>query len=325
MHDNQIIKYIKGELNFSDKKMVIDWIRSSPENQKKFSYLKAQFVASSLSEVSDPNSISHYKKFSKKVNIKWKYRFPAIAASALIVILITFSLNHNGGILVKSNHLADEIIADNMVTTITSKGVKSEVVLPDGSIVILNVDSKLTYPKTFNDDIRKVTLHGEAFFDVQHDAKRPFVVDVQEIRIKVLGTTFNVRSYSKDKKIETTLVSGKVELLKDNGTPVILAPSQKAVFYKLEHTLQIEEVNSSNIVAWKEGKLIFKNTSMSDVAIELERKYNKKIIINSNKLLNYEYTGTFDNLNINEVLELLAISSPIKYVIKDEKIILESK
>ncbi len=132
-----------------------------------------------------------------------------------------------------------------------------------------------------------------------------------------------MRSYEKDKKVETTLVTGKVELIKDKETPIVLAPSQKAVFYKKENKLEIEEVKSLEVVAWKEGKLIFKKTSLQEVVVDLERKYNVKININSQKLLNYEYTGTFDNLSIDEVLKLLTISSPIKYSIKNGKIILE--
>ena len=149
------------------------------------------------------------------------------------------------------------------------------------------------------------------------------IVHTNKIKIKVLGTSFNVRSYENDEKIETTLVTGKVEFIKDKDTPIILAPSQKAVFHKKENTLEIEEVHSEDIVAWKTGKLIFKKTSLQEVVVDLERKYNVKININSLKLLDYEYTGTFDNLSIDEVLNLLTISSPIKYTIENEKIILE--
>ena len=175
----------------------------------------------------------------------------------------------------------------------------------------------------FNDSIREVTLIGEAFFDIKRNIHKPFIVNTNSIKIRVLGTSFNVKSYSKDKKVETTLVTGKVEVLKDKETPLILAPSQKAVFYKKENKLEIEEVQSHDVVAWKEGKLVFDKTPLQEVVIDLERKYNTKIIINSKNLLDYEYTGTFDNLSFEEVLKLLTISSPIKYSFKNEKTILE--
>ena len=325
MQEKQIIKFIKGELNVDERQKAIKWIRSSSENQAKFNLLKATHIGATFKQTSGDNSAIYYKRFSRKVKSKQGYKY--ISAIASLIVISVFLINYFYQPVEKTEITeipATDIIEKNIINNVTSKGVKSEVILPDGSKVVLNADSKLTYPKKFSDSTRNVTLIGEAFFDIEHNSNRPFIVDANEIKIKVLGTTFNVKSYSKDEKIETTLVSGKVELIKHSDTtPIELAPSQKGIFYKSQNKLKIEEVNSSNIIAWKEGTLIFKNTSMSQVAIDLERKYNVKFIINSQKLLNYEYTGTFDNLTINEVLKLLVISSPIKYVIKDEKVILE--
>jgi len=325
MQEKQIIKFIKGELTVDERQKAIKWIRSSSENQAKFNLLKATHIGATFIDTSGDDSAIYYKRFTQKVKSKQGYKY--ISAIASLIVISIFLINYFDQPVEKTEITeipTTDIIEKNIINTVTSKGVKSEVILPDGSKVILNADSKLTYPKKFSDSTRNVTLIGEAFFDIEHDSNRPFLVDANEIKIRVLGTTFNVKSYSKDEKIETTLVSGKVELIKDlDTTPLELAPSQKGVFYKSQNKLKIEEVNSSNIIAWKEGTLIFKNTSMSQVAIDLERKYNVNFIINSQKLLNYEYTGTFDNLSIIEVLDLLVISSPIKYVIKDEKVILE--
>lgn len=323
MQERQILKFIKGELNEAEKQHVIDWIRNHSDNQKRYNILKATYIASSFNETSSNNSDVFYKKFNKKVRVKNNYKYVAIVASFVLISFFSFNYFNQTEVLNKTSDQLKELVDINIINTITSKGGNSNIILPDGSKVVLNADSKLSYPKIFNDSIRNVVLIGEAFFDIEHDSKRPFIVDANEIKIKVLGTTFNVKSYSKDEKIETTLVTGKVELIKDDETPVILAPSQKAVFYKTQNKLKIEEVNSSNVVAWRKGKLVFKNTSMKEVVIDLERKYNVKFIINSQKLLEYEYTGTFDNLSIDEVLELLIISSPISYTVKDEKINLD--
>ncbi len=322
MQEKQIIKYIKGELNSSEEREVIEWIRSHADNQKKFTLLKAQHVASQLRTIPENDSQVYYKKFSKQVKTKKEYKYAAtIFGAMLIAFLITYYME-SPGVATKHATQNDQIEQFN---TIISKEGNHKVTLPDGSSITLNVDSELVFPKKFSDSIREVTLTGEAFFEITHNDNKPFIVNANEIKIKVLGTSFNVKSYSKDEKIETTLVTGKVELIKDEETPVILAPSQKAVFFKSENKLKIEEVNSSNIIAWKDGKLIFSNTSMEDVIVDLERKYDVKFIINSPKLLAYEYTGTFDNLSIDEVLDLLVISSPIKHSLKDEKIVLDMK
>jgi len=323
MQERQILKFIKGESNKAEKQHIVDWVRNHSDNQKIYNILKATYIASSFNEISSNNSDVFYVKFNKKVRVKNNYKYVAIAASFLLISFFSINYFNQAEVLNKKPDQQKELVDINIINTVTSKGGNSNIILPDGSKVVLNSDSKLSYPKIFNDSIRNVTLIGEAFFDIKHDSKKPFIVDANEIKIKVLGTTFNVKSYSKDEKIETTLITGKVELIKDDETPVILAPSQKAVFYKTQNKLKIEEVNSSNVVAWREGKLVFKNTSMKEVVIDLERKYNVKFIINSKKLLEYEYTGTFDNLSINEVLELLIISSPISYIRKDEKINLD--
>jgi len=116
-----------------------------------------------------------------------------------------------------------------------------------------------------------------------------------------------------------------VELLREEETPIILIPSQKAVFNKSEKKMKIEEVVSQDVIAWKTGSLVFNRTPMEQVALDLERKYNVEISIHSPKLLKYEYTGTFDNLNLEESLRLLMVSSSIDYEMLKNKIILKMK
>ena len=327
MNKKQVLKYIKGEMDSIEKKKLIEWIRKSPENQKVYNDLKAKYIASKFKDISNNNNDFFFERF--KNNIKKRKSGKLVLAAASVVLLLSFLWNFQPETNTFETILPKEAIAENIgdltnVSFITERGDKKEIYLPDGSRIVLNADSELSYPKAFNDSIREVTLIGEAFFDIKRDVTKPFIVNANNLKIRVLGTSFNVKSYSKDERIETTLVTGKVELIKDEETPIILAPSQKAVFHKKDNKLEIEEVRSlEQVVSWREGKLIFNKTPLQEVVTDLERKYNTKIIINSKNLLNYEYTGTFDNLTIDEVLKLLTISSPIKYAINNGKIILE--
>tara|TARA_R110001583_G_scaffold165450_1_gene318161 strand:+ start:889 stop:1866 length:978 start_codon:yes stop_codon:yes gene_type:complete len=325
MQDRQIYRYIKGEGTFIERKNVVEWIRESLDNQKKFNILKAKYIGSTLKDVENNDNEVHYKKLNNRIKGKRKYIYSSLIA--LVFLLGAFFLGNNNQEVVRKVYTNSPEINNynDTLNTITSNSIEQEVILPDGSIITLNIDSKLIYPKKFNDTIREVTLIGEAFFDIKKDVNKPFIVNANELKIRVLGTSFNVKSYSEDNKIETTLVSGKVELIKDEETPIILAPSQKAVFNKTEKKMKIEEVNASDVIAWREGKLIFNKTTLQDVVIDLERKYHVQFIIKSKSLLDYEYTGTFDNLKINEVIDLLIISSPIKYTIQNDKIILNMK
>ncbi len=324
MNKKQILKYLKNELDSLEKRDMIEWIRSSSENHKKFNILKAEYVASAFKEIPNNNNDFFFERFINRTKKRKLSKLLFVSASVVILFSFIWSFNFSDTTNESSPTISETSEKTNpQFSFITLKGDNKEFYLPDGSKITLNVDSELTYPKEFNDSIREVSLIGEAFFDIKRNVNKPFIVNTSSIKIKVLGTSFNVKSYDTDKKVETTLVTGKVELIKDEETPIILAPSQKAVFHKKENTIKIEEVNAPDIIAWKTGKLIFNKTSLEEVVVDLERKYNVNININSQKLLNYEYTGTFDNLSIDEVLKLLTISSPIKYTIANDKILLE--
>ncbi|MDD7884924.1 FecR family protein [Flavivirga sp. 57AJ16] len=326
MNKKQLLKYLKNDLDSVEKRKTIEWVRKSPENQKMYNALKAEYIASTFQDVPNVNSDFFFERFKNSIKKRRLDKFSYIAVS--IIIIAIFIFNYKGmdslnNILSQESTQIGQPASNDHFSFITARGDKKEVYLPDGSKIVLNADSELTYPKEFNDSIREVTLVGEAFFDIKRDENKPFIVNTNSIKIRVLGTSFNVKSYAKDTKVETTLVTGKVELIKDEETPIVLAPSQKAVFHKKENKLEIEEVKSLDVVAWKDGTLIFNKTPLREVVIDLERKYNIEININSLKLLNYEYTGTFDNLSIHEVLKLLSISSPIKYTIEGDHITLE--
>ena len=159
-------------------------------------------------------------------------------------------------------------------------GKTSKLILPDGSIVFLNAGSQLIYPEFFKDKFREVFLVGEAFFNVIEDKGHPFVVQTTDIKIKVLGTKFNVSAYSSDKIIETVLAEGQIKLehnnagLFDQGTELV--PGQLAVYDKTSKITHLEEVKTEIYTSWIEGTFSFEGTDMSRVIKRLERYYNIK-------------------------------------------------
>jgi len=327
MNRKQIIRYINNEMDAVERRKTIEWIRKSPENQQQYSTLKAAHVAASFTAIQNSDSdffLEQLKNSIQKKKRRNTYIYGIVAMGVLFLFLWNYKLNnHSSGIYITEQAPPVNNIAKEEIAIVTQRGDKKEIDLPDGSKIFLNADSKLIYPSEFNDTIREVSLIGEAFFDIKKDVHKPFIVNTSSIKVRVLGTSFNIKSYAKDKKVETTLVTGKVELIKDKGTPIILAPSQKAIFHKAQNKLEIEKVKSLEVVAWKDGTLIFNKTPLKEVITDLERKYNVKISVNSQKLLNHKYTGAFDNLSITEVLNLLAISTPIKYTYENNNIILE--
>lgn len=325
MQEKDLIKYIKGESDPKEKETIIKWIRKDVSHQKRFNIVKAEYIASTLDESENINVDESYHRFSSKRTKKKRTSYYISGVTSIVILFsvwYTFTPFSNDNLIVDTT----EFSKFDIQTVTTGHGDHALVVLPDGSSITLNANSSLKYPEEFDDDVRKVTLIGEAFFDIQKDENKPFIVQTEHLKVRVIGTSFNIKSYPKDEKTETTLVTGKVEILqKKKKASIVLKPSQRAIFDKKKNDIKVDKVDSKNIVAWQDGKLIFDKTPLKQVVLDLNRKYNVEFVITSDILLQYKYTGEFDNLKLEEVLELLKISSPIKYRYLNNKIMLNSE
>ena len=253
--------------------------------------------------------------------------------------------------LVKLNSIDGLLSQKNEV--LAKPGAKSKMVLPDGTIVWLNSGSKLTYAGSFKDSVRSVELDGEAFFDVTKDAKHPFIVHTSGIDIRVLGTAFNVKSYSTEATIEATLIRGLIEVVKKNESQspkIILRPHEKLVFNKEEQTIVKSSsiINADNIIAkkvelapkeisitplpknrpdtalvetsWVYNKLIFEGDTFSEIAIKMERWFNVHISFKDKKVSEYRFRGVFENENVEQALKALQLTASFKYKINGNEI-----
>lgn len=191
--------------------------------------------------------------------------------------------------------------------------------LPDGSTGWLNSGSTLKFPVKFSGSQRKVELSGEGFFNVVKDSKKPFIVNASGFDIVALGTSFNVMAYPDDEIFNITQESGKVsvERTEKNGEPkklTELKPGQQFNFSPKTGIAGVKKVVPAKYTSWKEGKLVFRNDSMHEVARRISRWYNVEINIKGDELKNYTFRATFENESFTEVLKLLKASSPIDYV-----------
>lgn len=320
MKDETIVKYIKGELEEEEKQRVIMWIASSGTNQKRYDLLKAKHTASGFNiPVLDTEQTYFRVKEAGRKKKSQKILLRVISVASILVLgWFAFNVSDAPG----SGIDTPGIEAEKFVKEVTPKGVSRNVVLPDGTRVVLNVDSELKYSKIFTDSIREVFLTGEAYFEVTRDTTRPFIVHAGGMNVKVLGTSFNVRSYLADSDTRTTLVDGVVEVSGADISPVKLEPLQAALLDREDRQLEVKNVSKEEAISWKEGKLVFRETALEEVLEDLERKYDVQFDVRSEALYDYLYTGTFDNLAIEEVLQVLKISSPIEYKKEEDKITL---
>ena len=206
-------------------------------------------------------------------------------------------------------------------------GKKFQIELSDGTLVHLNAGSSLRYPVNFlSDGPRQVFLSGEAYFDVAKSESNPFIVNVDELDVKVLGTQFNVSAYGEDEFIDVVLVEGAVGLNKKDqlqADPVKLSPGQKGSYKQASEGIEVNEVNTSLYTSWMQGHLVFRDLTFNNILKKLERHYNVEII-NSNEVLGNEvFNARFDDVAIEEVLGYFNDIHSIDFRIEKNKVIIK--
>jgi ferric-dicitrate binding protein FerR (iron transport regulator) len=235
------------------------------------------------------------------------------AAALLLPALITAFLFH------KQSFYEEQQPAQ--IEMLSAYGQVSKISLPDGSEVWLNSGSKLIYPHYFTGDHRKVQLTGEAYFKVQADRKRRFDVQLPNgLTAAAYGTEFNINAYEDDREIEIVLASGKLEIASFGKEQTCdLQPSQQAVFNKEAKTLLASGANIYLKTAWKDGKIVFRRSSMGEIINRLSKHFNVDIELQGKELHSYEYSATFTTESIADILRLLEKSAPIRCRIIEPK------
>ncbi|TKG95335.1 DUF4974 domain-containing protein [Puteibacter caeruleilacunae] len=195
-------------------------------------------------------------------------------------------------------------------------GQMSKITLSDGTAVWLNSGTTLKYPNIFNQENRSVEINGEGFFDVTTDPEHPFIVETNQLKVKVLGTSFNVNAYKEDTDTEITLLEGKVELLNRAGTRIAgITPGEQAVLDN--QGLTIKKVDTRFYDSWREGRMEFSGVQLKDIVKKLERWYNVEITLEGNAIEETLISGTIMRYKpIDQILKAMRIMGDIDYTIK---------
>lgn len=186
--------------------------------------------------------------------------------------------------------------------------------LSDGTTVTLNEESSLIFPEDFTKKTRQVALEGEAFFNVVKDASKPFIVKTELAEIQVIGTSFNVRAYTKEENVEVYVESGKVKVkILATGETVELAKGEKLVYEKKQNKIAATKDHSGNPAGWKNGVLFFKERTFRDIFSEIERQFGIEVKANDSQLLNCRYTLTIEKKQFREDLNSIKIACPVEF------------
>lgn len=222
---------------------------------------------------------------------------------------------------------SNRVVRNGFVEITTAKGATEKIVLADGSTVNLNAGSRLRYPVTFSGPNRDIYLEeGEAFFKVAEDPSHPFIVHSRGLATTALGTSFNIRAYSREQRITVALLTGKVKVdHAERQETVILLPSEQLSF-DTQSLLVAKSTfdREDDIVGWKHGIITFRDATYEEVARELEYRYNVTIV-NETGNADWNYSGSFRDENVQEVIETICQIKNISYTLRNDTIFLTRK
>ncbi|MEL1242419.1 FecR family protein [Flavobacterium flavipallidum] len=356
-----IHKYLKNEASEQEVEMLFDWIESSEANKKYFIEIKKTWALTGLAKKTETKVVP-LRTIQSKTAVY--FRYAAMFLILLGIGSLVFNFNENSKeakakeiLLELGDGQKEYVTKENQINLVDEKGnliakkdstqivyfgkvndkdvkyntlsipygKKFKVILSDGTQVTMNSGTVLRYPEQFGKNSnRKVYLTGEAFFEVTKDKKHPFIVNVNDVDIKVLGTKFNVSAYPEDLVVKSALVEGSIQFkeVKNESNAVILVPNQMVTWNKNAKKIAVSHVDTSFYTAWVNGEMVFRDTPFSEIAKIIERNYDVKIVNKSTELAKQSFTGA---ININEstvenILELLKRDTPFQYSITNNAI-----
>ncbi|MDR1172126.1 MAG: FecR domain-containing protein [Bacteroidales bacterium] len=347
--DSLIAGFFTGSLSEDGMEALNRWLDEDVSHRKEFSELRSSWIMAG--HESGKKSFDAragwfaVEQSIKPGKVKWLKRFSPLWYAASLLLCFTL------GSVAYAIALRQEPVQQTVLTTATTirvpLGAKSNVTLPDGSLVWLNAGSEITYSPGFGMESRDLQLTGEAFFDVKSDSTKPFNVHTSGITVKALGTRFNVKAYPEDNMIATTLEEGTVDIMIQTASggktqSIKLKPKEQLVIQKnvkiqkaatpghagharekvQEAVLQAASINDVIIrpnvktelsTSWKDSKWVINDEPLALFAENLERRYNLHIDFISEELKDYNFSGTFENETVEQILTALSLAAPVNY------------
>jgi ferric-dicitrate binding protein FerR (iron transport regulator) len=325
-----LAKYFSGNTSEAESKKIEQWAQSSPKNQELFRSAEEAWEASrssrqlwdtdaawnTLQQKIDERSVSkaqiklHSYKPARKRN-----RLVPLLKVAAILFVVASSVTAYYQYFANTSVLEVVELAPEKVFT-NKKGQRSTLQLPDNSKVHLAADSRLVLKSGFNDTERRVFIEGEAFFEITHNASKPFKVESDHGLVTVLGTKFNVNAYPELTQQEVAVAEGKVSFnaIEGNSTPAILTAGTLGILPFNGDDISIQRIeNIEWYTGWINGQLIFNDTPLTSVITKLERWYDIKCEIKGESIGSKRLTGTFENQRLSEVLDAISMSLNLKH------------
>lgn len=342
-----LLKKISGALTEEEKLLLADLLKAFPEFSEAYETVQwlwneaevtslsrssgrsKRLLEKNLQQLQDAGLLPDDPVLPESAPVKrGKRRYYLWGAGILTVVACMIAV-----IMLQPRHEVKEILEKrypNMV--ITRPGSRTKLILPDGTTVWLNASSKLTYNDDFLQKERRVQLDGEAFFEVVKNEGKPFIINTPVMDVRVLGTSLNVKSYPGEKKAETVLIRGKVEVQVKRRPheryllgayeklSVVSAPGlQPQKELSISHVAPRGKDSTIAETAWVDNELIFTGEPLSELAVRMERWFDLRITVTGTRLQHFRMSGAFKDESPEEALRAISLITGCKYRLKDQK------
>jgi len=315
-----IQKYLSNQCDESDLKSFYDLFENNLDFKEKYFSAKDQqdfdFMKNNKHSFDVDTEWKTLNIKIKSIPKKGRKRILSIGwIRVAAIVLISFGLG-------TSIHLFTQIETKNKLghTISVPRGQLSKLTLNDGTVVWINSHSKITLPADYSAENRSLKMTGEAYFEIKKNPLSPFKIQTNGLKINVLGTSFNVRSYLEEKKIITTLEEGKVEILTKENNTIQLLPGQQAIYDKVVKTILQKKVKTKYFTSWKNGELYLDKMSFKNLIYMLEIWFEYDFKFNHSDFINTHFTGVLKKeKDIEQILEMIDHVTPINYTIDTTK------
>jgi ferric-dicitrate binding protein FerR (iron transport regulator) len=307
--EKKIQSYLEGKLPENEQAALLEWLREE-EHKQTFDSEKARWwkerKLSREGRIADLGQVRLRERLKEKQQLKRSARLLNWYRYAAIALLV---MGLSGAAFVYNNYFNTEL---QLTQIHTELGQMSTVILPDGSKIWVNADTKLTYNNQYGIQNRAIQVQGEAYFEVARNLKDPFIVDLGAIQVKVTGTQFGISNYDDLNEMNVVLEEGSVEIQSASDELIVkLKPEELAVFNKKTNTIHTMKVKSAHYTSWKDGILNIFELPLDQLVVKLERRYNQKFEVDP-LVKDLPYTFSIEGESLAEVIHLIERISPVK-------------
>lgn len=332
MENNEYIlllrRFLTGEMTPAEKQVLSDWFKSDLSRGELDGFVRSKWEEAANGTIHEDLKERMFQRIQSRIitdtGVRSKNKVFSFRNVIRYVAVILLVVGTGFGSHLYTRHVLRDVSTKDYLVC-ADKAQKASLVLPDGTKVWLNSDSEIKYTSMYGEKERRISLDGQAYFEVAKDSLRRFIVQAGDLAVEALGTSFDVKAYHEDNLAVVTLFQGKVKA-STRKEETFLLPDQSVTYNKEEGHLRMEMLSdASSTCLWRNNELSFRDVPLSEIATLLNRMYNIQVQFKTESVKHLRFTGVITNNSLENIIELISLTSPIKYTSKGDTIIIDKK